>query len=225
MWKEAAVTSFKSHNFLKLKRKFHKIPWHPQRKSQQCPPKSFPFHFITKHPIIQHYEDITNKRDKLTAEWRRLHIKELYDLYCSTNIIQVIKLWSTRWVGHLAYTGRGQMHTGFWWGNLRERDHLEDLAVDGSILLKWILDGRAWTGLICLRIGKGGGLLWTRQWTFGLHKMLGVSRPAEELWTSQKGLCSTYSKHITKYLSKESASWMRYEPGICQMRYLIQLSQ
>jgi hypothetical protein len=22
------------------------------------------------------------------------------------------------------------MHTGFWWGNLRERDHLEDPGVD-----------------------------------------------------------------------------------------------
>jgi len=28
------------------------------------------------------------------------------------------------------------MYTGFWWGNLRERDHLEDLSVDGRIILK-----------------------------------------------------------------------------------------
>jgi hypothetical protein len=31
------------------------------------------------------------------------------------------------------------MHTGFWWGDLREGDHLEDLDVDGRIILKWIL--------------------------------------------------------------------------------------
>jgi len=31
------------------------------------------------------------------------------------------------------------VHTGFWWGNLSERDHLEDLGVDGEIILKWIL--------------------------------------------------------------------------------------
>jgi len=42
---------------------------------------------------------------------------------------------------------RGEVHTGFWWGDLREGDHLEDQGVDGSIILKkW--DGEAWTGLI-----------------------------------------------------------------------------
>jgi hypothetical protein len=30
------------------------------------------------------------------------------------------------------------MHTGFWWGNLRERDRLKDEGVDGRIILRWI---------------------------------------------------------------------------------------
>jgi len=25
-----------------------------------------------------------------------------------------------------------------WWGDLRERHHLEDLGIDGRIILKWI---------------------------------------------------------------------------------------
>jgi len=34
--------------------------------------------------------------------------------------------------------GRGEVCTGLYWGNLRERDHWEDLDVDGRIILRWI---------------------------------------------------------------------------------------
>ena len=30
------------------------------------------------------------------------------------------------------------MYTGFWWGHLRLRDHLEDPGIDGRIILRWI---------------------------------------------------------------------------------------
>ena len=30
------------------------------------------------------------------------------------------------------------MHTGLWWGEVREGDHLEEPGVDGRIILKWI---------------------------------------------------------------------------------------
>jgi hypothetical protein len=31
------------------------------------------------------------------------------------------------------------VHIGFWWGDLREGAHLEDLDVDGRIILQWIV--------------------------------------------------------------------------------------
>jgi len=58
--------------------------------------------------------------------------------------------------------GRGEVHTGFWWGDLTERDHLEDPGVDGRIILKWIVkkwDGKAYNRLVWLRIRTDGGLL------------------------------------------------------------------
>jgi hypothetical protein len=45
------------------------------------------------------------KRDEVTWEWRKLHIEELNDPYCSPNVIQVIKLSKMRWVGHVAHIG------------------------------------------------------------------------------------------------------------------------
>jgi len=32
--------------------------------------------------------------------------------------------------------GRGEVYTGFWWGNLRERSHLEDPGADGGVNIK-----------------------------------------------------------------------------------------
>jgi uncharacterized protein YcaQ len=35
---------------------------------------------------------------------------------------------------------RGEVRAGFWWGNEKDKDHLEDLGVDGRITLKWIFN-------------------------------------------------------------------------------------
>jgi hypothetical protein len=47
-----------------------------------------------------------------------------------------------------------------------------------------------WTGSSWLRIGTGGGHLWTWQWTFGFHKMRGISWLAENRLVSQEWHCS-----------------------------------
>jgi hypothetical protein len=44
------------------------------------------------------------KRDEVTGEWRKLHDKELRDLYSSPSIIR-IKARKMRWVGHIARIG------------------------------------------------------------------------------------------------------------------------
>jgi hypothetical protein len=41
-----------------------------------------------------------------------------------------------------------------------------------------------------LRIGTGGELLWMRWWTFGFHKMRGISWVAQDVLASQEWLCS-----------------------------------
>jgi len=45
------------------------------------------------------------RRDEVKGEWRRLHNEELNDLYCSPNIVRVIKWRGMRWAGHVARMG------------------------------------------------------------------------------------------------------------------------
>ena len=57
---------------------------------------------------------------------------------------------------------RKEMHTGFWWKNIEEKDHMENSGIGGRITQTWIIknqDWRAQTGLIWLRILASGGLL------------------------------------------------------------------
>jgi hypothetical protein len=64
------------------------------------------------------------KRDEVKGDWRTLHKEELYDLYCLSNIIWVIKYSLMGWAEGVTRMGRLEVHTGFWWGNLKEQTPL-----------------------------------------------------------------------------------------------------
>jgi hypothetical protein len=48
---------------------------------------------------------------------------------------------------------RGEVCTGFWWGNLRERDNWGDPDIDGRIILRWIFG--EWEGVMGTGVGSG----------------------------------------------------------------------
>jgi hypothetical protein len=78
------------------------------------------------------------KKDEVTGEWRKLHNEELSDLYSSPNIMRLKKSRRMIWAGHVARRGRREAYTGFWWGNLGERDHLGHPGLDRRIILRLI---------------------------------------------------------------------------------------
>ena len=82
------------------------------------------------------------ERDGVTAEWRKIHNEELNDLYCSPNIVRVIKPRRIRWVGHVECKG--------------DKRRVFRVLVKKSSR-KWDVEVR--TGSSWLRIGTGGGLL------------------------------------------------------------------
>jgi hypothetical protein len=57
--------------------------------------------------------------------------------------------------------GEGRGVTGFWWGNLRERDYWGDPGIHGRIILIWIF--RKWDVGVCTGLG------WLRIETDGRH--------------------------------------------------------
>jgi hypothetical protein len=80
------------------------------------------------------------KREEVVGGWRRLCTEELYNLCASPNIIRVSKSRRMRWVGACNMHGRDKKcMQHFDHKNLKGRDHMEDLGINGRIILEWNL--------------------------------------------------------------------------------------
>jgi len=98
------------------------------------------------------------KREKVTGEWRKLHNKELNDMYSSPNIFRVIKSRRMRWMGHVARMG---VRRGMYRVLVGKPEGKKPLGkgVGGRIILRWIFrrwDVGVWIGLNWLGIVIGG---------------------------------------------------------------------
>jgi hypothetical protein len=60
------------------------------------------------------------KRVEVTGDWRKLHNKQLHDLYCSPNIIWVTKSRRMRWAGQVAHMAVWGGACRVWQGSLRD---------------------------------------------------------------------------------------------------------
>jgi hypothetical protein len=96
-----------------------------------------------------------------------INIERQRSLLWGPNIIRMITARRMRWEEHVARMGEMRNAYKILVRKPEAKRALgEDLDLDGSIILKWILGKygwRVWTGFIWLRIGTGGRLLSTRQ--------------------------------------------------------------
>jgi hypothetical protein len=66
------------------------------------------------------------ERDEVTREWRKRLNDELSDLHSSPNIFFFFLSRRMRWACCVARMGERRVVYRVWWGNLRDRKHLED---------------------------------------------------------------------------------------------------
>ena len=100
------------------------------------------------------------KRDEVTGEWRKLHNEDLNVLYCSPNIVGVIKSRRMRWAGHEARMGEGRGVYRVLVGKPEGKNHWGDPGVDGRLILIWIF--RKWDvgGMDWIELAQNGDRWW-----------------------------------------------------------------
>jgi hypothetical protein len=84
------------------------------------------------------------KRDEETGGRRKLHNEYLTDLYLLIKCYSGDQTGKMKLAVNVARMGTGKVHTGFWWKNVMERDHLKYSGADGRIILRCFF--RKWNG-------------------------------------------------------------------------------
>lgn len=95
--------------------------------------------------------------------------------------------WATSWSVDYEVDKTCSMHKRFWPENLKGREHVEDLGVDGQILKCMLKKQVDWIHLQGTE--TSGGLWWTRQMNFEFLKGGGISWKTKSLSVSQKLFC------------------------------------
>ena len=115
-------------------------------------------------------------RQELFLNWSSHHAavhKIKLDLYSLPNIVRVVKLRRMRWAGHVARMGEDRGVHRVLMGKPEGKRPLGRPRRRWEDILRWIfrkLEGVVGTGWSWLTIRMGGGHLWVRWGTFGLHK-------------------------------------------------------
>jgi hypothetical protein len=94
--------------------------------------------------------------------WRKLHNKELRDLYPSSSIIRIVKSRSLKLTRRVTQIERRGYLTVYWLKRQRRRDQLEHQDIGRWIILRLIFDrynSAVWAGLVCLRRGTNREIL------------------------------------------------------------------
>ena len=117
------------------------------------------------------------KRVELTGEWGKIHNEELNDLYCSPNILRVIKSRRMRWVGHGAHMGERKGVYRVLVGKPEEKRPLGRPRLRWEDNIKMDLQEVGCAGMDCIELAQDRD-----RWreflkavmTFGFHKMRGI---------------------------------------------------
>jgi hypothetical protein len=75
------------------------------------------------------------KGKEVRGDWRKLLSEQLHNLYSSPHILYMIISWGMGQVENMLSMGERRDACSVLWGNLKKRDHLDNLCIHGQIIL------------------------------------------------------------------------------------------